>query len=103
MKIKDIKDNEWKGIVDMYLKDKQYQSEDYTLEDMLKCVRRCENCGELVLVDFNTDELPTITTWRGKTIHCCEKCILEDNEKNYEDENSEWSYFVDNFRENECM
>ena len=88
MKINEIKKNEWKEVLDLYFEEKERFGDSVTIEDVLESMRRCESCGKLELTD---DELPTITTWRGETLHCCAEC--------YEDEMDDQKYFTPGFEE----
>lgn len=88
MKINEIEKNEWKEVLDLYFEEKERFGDSVTIEDVLESMRRCESCGKLELTD---DELPTITTWRGETLHCCTEC--------YEDEMDDQKYSTPGFEE----
>lgn len=88
MKINEIEKNEWKEVFDLYFEEKKRCGDSVTIEDVLESMRRCESCGKLELTD---DELPTITTWKGETLHCCTEC--------YEDEMDDQKYFTPGFEE----
>lgn len=85
MKINEIEKNEWKEVLDLYFEEKRRCGDSVTIEDVLESMRRCESCGKLELTD---DELPTITTWKGKILHCCTECYEDeiDNDHDYNDD-----------------
>ena len=78
MKINEIEKNEWKEVLDLYFEEKGRYGDSVTIEDVVESMRRCEICGKLELTD---DELPTITTWRGETLHCCTECYEEEKDE----------------------
>lgn len=88
MKINEIEKNEWEEVFDLYFEEKERFGDSVTIEDVLESMRRCESCGKLELTD---DELPTITTWKGETLHCCIEC--------YKDEMDDQKYFTPGFEE----
>ena len=85
MKINEIEKNEWKEVLDLYFEEKGRYGDSVTIEDVLESIRRCESCGKLELTDY---ELPTITTWKGETLHCCTECYEDeiDNDHDYNDD-----------------
>lgn len=92
MKINEIEKNEWKEVLDLYFEEKKRCGDSVTIEDILESIRRCESCGKLELTD---DELPTITTWRGETLHCCTECYEDEMDNNYEDEKDDYQEYID--------
>lgn len=45
-----------------------------TFEDFVEnMVRRCECCGNLVIVDYE-DDLPLVQNWDGEYYKCCSNC-----------------------------
>lgn len=92
MKINEIEKNEWKEVLDLYFEEKRRCGDSVTIEDVLESMRRCESCGKLELTD---DELPTITTWKGETLHCCTECYEDEMDKNYEDEKDDYQEYID--------
>ena len=93
MKINEIEKNEWKEVLDLYFEEKKRCGDSVTIEDILESIRRCESCGKLELTD---DGLPTITTWKGETLHCCTECYEDEMDNNYEDEKDEYQEYIDN-------
>ena len=98
MKINEIEKNEWKEVFDLYFEEKERFGDSVTIEDVLESMRRCESCDKLVLT--SEDELPTITSWKGEVLHCCDECYKDELENQWVllpevDEPDEYQEYVD--------
>lgn len=86
MEIKDIRGKgEMEFIIECYLKAKKNNIY-LTLEDILVCIRRCDCCDDIFLVDDEFATLHETEDENGKTVHCCDECyeMLEERKADYE-------------------
>lgn len=94
MKIKDLNKEELQEVTKIYIKERHTAPWLCSLEEFCESfVRKCECCGELVVVDDGDKELPVYTNFKGEKCHMCENCIPEEEytyEPDYYDEYTEF-------------
>lgn len=80
MKINELSKEDLELLEKGYNKFKKFSTFEDFVENM---VRRCECCGNLVIVDY-ADDLPLVRNWDGKYYRCCDNCEIEMN-KSYKE------------------
>ena len=80
MKINELSKEDLELLEKGYNKFKKFSTFEDFIENM---VRRCECCGDLVIVDYE-DDLPLVRNWDGKYYSCCYNCEIEMN-KSYKE------------------
>lgn len=84
MKINELNERELQEVVKLWIETRDSFCWLITLEEFVTdYIRRCENCGEFVVLDDIDEELIKDTTWRGNIISVCQNCYNEEH-KNYE-------------------
>ena len=79
MKIRELNKKELQEVVELYEETRNSFSWLITLEEFVRdYVRRCENCGQFIVLDDDNDELVEDVTWKGEHIRVCQDCY--DNE-----------------------
>lgn len=84
IKMNELNEKELQEVVELWIETRDSFSWLITLEEFVKdYIRRCENCGQFIVLGDVDDELIEDTTWKGETIYVCQDC--HDNEHwNYE-------------------
>lgn len=80
VEMNELNKKELHEIVDLWIATRDSFSWLITLEEFMKdYVRRCENCGQFIVLDDADDELIEDTTWKGETIHVCQDCYDDEH------------------------
>ena len=75
----ELNKKELQEVVELYEETRNSFTWLITLEEFVKdYVRRCENCGQFIVLDDDNDELVEDVTWKGEHIRVCQDCY--DNE-----------------------
>lgn len=80
MKVKfyELNKEEKQEVIKMYIAEQNNLYDITTIEEFTEgLVRRCESCGELVVVEEFFDELPVYENYRGESYKCCKECAEE--------------------------
>lgn len=93
MKKNELSKQELEELLEMQKEEVKINPWTKDFDEFLKLVRKCENCGEFVIVDDEFDALPVGVTWDGKELHCCDECIKDDEE--CEDEPDDYQTWLD--------
>lgn len=79
IKMNELNEKELQEVVELWIETRDSFSWLITLEEFMKdYVRRCENCGQFIVLDDADDELIEDVTWKGEHIRVCQDC--HDNE-----------------------
>lgn len=79
IKMNELNKKELQEVVELYEETRNSFSWLITLEEFVRdYVRRCENCGQFIVLDDDNDELVEDVTWKGEHIRVCQDCY--DNE-----------------------
>lgn len=80
IKMNELNEKELQEVVELWIETRDSFSWLITLEEFMKYyVRRCENCGQFIVLDDADDELIEDTTWKGETIHVCQDCYDDEH------------------------
>lgn len=78
MNINELNKEELQKVTELYIKERDTMAWLCSLEEFCESfIRKCESCGELILVDDYYCELPIAKNYRGNEYHCCETCYDE--------------------------
>lgn len=79
IKMNELNEKELQKVVELWIETRDGFCWLITLEEFIRdYVRRCENCGQFIVLDDADDELIEDTTWKGEHIRVCQDC--HDNE-----------------------
>lgn len=80
VKMNELNEKELQEVVKLWIETRDSFSWLITLEEFVKdYVRRCENCGQFIVLDDANDELVEDTTWKGETIYVCQDCYDDEH------------------------
>lgn len=75
IKMNELNEKELQEVVELYEETRNSFTWLITLEEFVRdYVRRCENCGQFIVLANPDDELIEDTTWKGETIYVCHDC-----------------------------
>lgn len=75
IKMNELNEKELQEVVELWIETRDSFCWLITLEEFVNdYVRRCENCGEFIVLGDADDELIEDTTWKGETIYVCHDC-----------------------------
>lgn len=79
IKMNELNEKELREVVELWIETRDSFCWLITLEEFVKdYVRRCENCGQFIVLCDVDDELIEDVTWKGEHIRVCQDC--HDNE-----------------------
>ena len=80
VKMNELNKKELHKVVDLWIQTRDSFSWLITLEEFVKdYVRRCENCGQFIVLDDADDELIDDITWKGEHILVCQDCYNDEH------------------------
>lgn len=80
IKMNELNKKELQEVVELYEETRNSFSWLITLEEFVRdYVRRCENCGQFIVLDDDNDELIEDVTWKGKHIRVCQECYDDEH------------------------
>lgn len=75
IKMNELNEKELQEVVELWIETRDSFCWLITLEEFANdYVRRCENCGEFIVLGDADDELIEDTIWKGEHIHVCQDC-----------------------------
>jgi len=75
IKINELNEKELQEVVELWITTRDSFCWLIILEEFVKdYVRRCENCGQFIVLTDSDDELIEDTTWKGEHIRVCQDC-----------------------------
>ena len=79
-KMNELNKKELQEVVDLWIETRNSFSWLITLEEFVRdYVRRCENCGQFIVLDDDNDELIEDVTWKGEHIRVCQECYDDEH------------------------
>ena len=80
IKMNELNKKELQEVVELYEETRNSFSWLITLEEFVRdYVRRCDNCGQFIVLDDTDDELIEDTTWKGEHICVCRDCYDDEH------------------------
>ena len=80
IKMNELNKKELQEVVDLWIETRNSFSWLITLEEFVRdYVRRCENCGQFIVLDDDNDELIEDVTWKGEHIRVCQECYDDEH------------------------
>lgn len=80
VKMNELNEKELQEVVDLWIETRDSFSWLITLEEFVRdYVRRCENCGQFIVLDDVDDELIDDITWKGEQISVCQDCYDDEH------------------------
>ena len=75
IKMNELNEKELQEVVELWITTRDSFCWLIILEEFVKdYVRRCENCGQFIVLTDSDDELIEDTTWKGEHIRVCQDC-----------------------------
>lgn len=75
IKMNELNEKELQEVVELWIETRDSFCWLITLEEFVNdYVRRCENCGQFIVLADPDDELIEDTTWKGEHIRVCQDC-----------------------------
>lgn len=78
IELNELTKDELYEMINLYIGEREWMPWLCSIEEFCKYhVRKCEGCGEYIVIDGSDELLPIATNWRGNKYHVCEKCLEE--------------------------